>query len=435
VIVFGAGGSGKSSVLVSTAFALAASSSPAELRVYGLDGTRGSLTAVDELPHCGGVIAMDDEERVDRLLRALLAEIDSPSGRRTVVLLDDLGSFQTIHDKPGGGTSWANLQAVLAGGRAAAVHVICTASRRGALPPAMAAHVGQRLALRMPTDDDLVGLGLESKKVRGAKLPPGRGFTQESEEFQVARPDRALAIQAAGGFDGVGPRAATRISTLPATISRADLGPSASRERLLIGISDATLSPATIDLRDGHFVVVGPYRSGRSTALATIALAIRAAAPDVELFLLSPRRTPLRDLDLWKAVAAGVETCRQAIDGLLERAESSDAAGRPAVVVIDDAGELSEPIVSSRLERILKAGRDGAVTVVAAVETSGARGIAAPWIREARREGHGLLLQPDLLGDGDLLNAKLPRRVAAPLIPGRGFVVSRGTPDLVHLAA
>ncbi|MGH2890154.1 MAG: hypothetical protein ACRDNJ_11050, partial [Solirubrobacteraceae bacterium] len=298
-----------------------------------------------------------------------------------------------------------------------------------------AAHVGQRLALRMPTDDDLVALGLESKKVRGAKLPPGRGFTQLSEEFQIASPDRTATVGLASAVDGFDARAATRISTLPATVPRSELGPSVSRERLLIGISDATLLPAAIDLRDGHFVVVGPYRSGRSTALATIALAIREAAPEVELFLLSPRRSPLRELGLFKATAAGVETCTDAVGGLLERAESPDAASRPAVVLIDDAGELSEPIVSSRLERTLKAGRDGALTVVAAVETAGARGIAAPWIREARREGHGLLLQPDLLSDGDLFNAKLPRRVAAPLIPGRGFLVYRGIPELVHLAA
>ncbi|MGH3266993.1 MAG: FtsK/SpoIIIE domain-containing protein, partial [Trebonia sp.] len=116
VIVFGAGGSGKSSVLVTTAFALALNSNPAQLRIYGLDATGGSLTAVEQLPQCGGVIRMDDEERVDRLLRRLLAEIDSPSEQRMVVLLDDLGAFQTIHDKPGSETSWVKLQAVLAGG-------------------------------------------------------------------------------------------------------------------------------------------------------------------------------------------------------------------------------------------------------------------------------------------------------------------------------
>jgi hypothetical protein len=102
---------------------------------------------------------------------------------------------------------------------------------------------------------------------------------------------------------------------------------------------------------------------------------------------------------------------------------------------IDDGGEIADPLLSAKLERIVRAGRDGGITVVAGVETSGARGIAIPWIREIRKDGHGLLLQPDLLADGDLLGTRLPRRVAVPMVPGRGFVVARGVAELVQVAS
>jgi S-DNA-T family DNA segregation ATPase FtsK/SpoIIIE len=50
----------------------------------------------------------------------------------------------------------------------------------------------------------------------------------------------------------------------------------------------------------------------------------------------------------------------------------------------------------------------------------------------------GLLLQPDVDLDGDLLGTVLPRRGAvAPLaaVPGRGYLVVDGRPGLVQVAA
>jgi S-DNA-T family DNA segregation ATPase FtsK/SpoIIIE len=73
--------------------------------------------------------------------------------------------------------------------------------------------------------------------------------------------------------------------------------------------------------------------------------------------------------------------------------------------------------------------------VVAAVDTTGARGVGLGWVRELRKEGHGVLLQPDLAADGDILSARLPRRVAVELRPGRGFLVTRGTAQLVQVAS
>ena len=101
---------------------------------------------------------------------------------------------------------------------------------------------------------------------------------------------------------------------------------------------------------------------------------------------------------------------------------------------IDDGGELNEA-KGGDAARPVGAGsaRDSSLRVVAAVETGSARGIGNGWIRELRREGHGLLLQPDLAADGDLLATRLPRRVPAPLTPGRRIAV-RGSAELIHVA-
>ena len=77
LLIFGAGGSGKSTLLRTLAISLAQRSSPEEFQVYGLDFATRALTALEALPHCGHVIAADDEERVERLLAQLRITLES----------------------------------------------------------------------------------------------------------------------------------------------------------------------------------------------------------------------------------------------------------------------------------------------------------------------------------------------------------------------
>ena len=449
--VFGAGNSGKTTLLTSTALALARSSSPEDLSIYCLDAASGGLAPLQALPHCGGVVMLDEEERVHRLLRLLLRRVEQrgaragaqaprdPGPTTTVLLLDDFGSFAQQYDRPGTGSPYEQLQQILSAGRAAGVHVVLTASRRGALPGALATHFGQRLVLRMPTEEDMLSLGLDSKTVRGARLGVGSGFTQDSKEFHIAVPTDGDAVapleQAAGAIRHEGPSPVTQIEVLPAEVPRTSLDPGDGRHAVPLGISDEHLGPATVDLSELHFLVVGPYRSGRSTALATLAHGVRQADPAAALHLLAPRRSPLRELDLWSSKATSADACAELAGSLLERLESGELDTTPSVLFIDDGGELADAMSVTRLERLVRIARDSPLRVVASVEAGSARGIGIAWIRELRREGHGLLLQPDLAADGDLLAARLPRRVSVPLTPGRGFLVVRGSAELIHIAS
>jgi S-DNA-T family DNA segregation ATPase FtsK/SpoIIIE len=452
VAAFGAAGSGKTTMLTTTALALARSATPDELVIYGLDAGSGRLAVLESLPHCAGVVRIDEEERVDRLFRQLLRRIGTrgasaraPHSNETaphataVLFLDDLGSFAQQYDRPGFGSPYEALSRVLASGRAAGVHVVLTASRRAALPAALAAHIGLRLVFRMPTEEELLSFGLDTKTVRGARLPVGRGFTPESTEFQTAVPVDGDAIQpfdqAAASLSAERPSNVPRIDVLPTHVPRASLAPGAAADRLPVGLSDEHLGPATLDLLDMHFLVIGSYRSGRSTALATIALSLHTADPAAQLHLLAPRRSPLRDIDIWASAATTTATCTASAVSLLQSLEAGELDGKPVFVFIDDGGELSESTVVSQLEQLVRISRDGSLRVVAATETSAARGIGIGWIRELRKEGHGLLLQPDLAADGDILSARLPRHVTAALTPGRGFVVSRGVAELVQVAS
>jgi S-DNA-T family DNA segregation ATPase FtsK/SpoIIIE len=52
-----------------------------------------------------------------------------------------------------------------------------------------------------------------------------------------------------------------------------------------------------------------------------------------------------------------------------------------------------------------------------------------------RKDEHGLLLDPDVDVDGDLLGTRLPRRTNLAFPPGRGYFVVRGDVELVQVAA
>jgi S-DNA-T family DNA segregation ATPase FtsK/SpoIIIE len=311
-----------------------------------------------------------------------------------------------------------------------------TVSRRGALTSALSAHVAQRLVLRMPTEEEMLSLGLDLKAVRGTHLPPGRGFTQDSREFHIALPmEGAIAIGTETAVSAVcvtDERRPPAIEVLPASISRDSLPQPASLDAVPLGIADEDMQPAFVDLLVMHFLVAGPYRSGRSTALATLAHGIAAADARASLHLLAPRRSPLLDLDhLWTTVASGLDACAQASASLLAQLEG-DELGR-AFVFVDDGGELTDPVSTAKLERLVRLGRDSKARVVTSVEMGAARGIGVAWIRELRREGHGLLLSADPIADGDLLGMRLPRSVVAPA-PGRGFLVRPGSAQFIQVA-
>jgi S-DNA-T family DNA segregation ATPase FtsK/SpoIIIE len=191
-----------------------------------------------------------------------------------------------------------------------------------------------------------------------------------------------------------------------------------------------------VELAERHFLVVGPYRSGRSTALATLASSLAGGPEPPELRLLSPRRSPLRELELWSHVVSGVEECENAALLLSQELDARAAGGesRPLVVVVDDAEELAESLGAAPLEAVVRRGRDLDVRVVAACERTAAQRAFSGWLREVRKEEHGLLLMPDADVDGDILGIRLPRRTNPVYPPGRGYLVVRGTASLVQVA-
>jgi S-DNA-T family DNA segregation ATPase FtsK/SpoIIIE len=469
LLVYGASGSGKTTSLRTLTLALAARATPDELHVYGLDFATRGLAGLEALPHCGSVIAGEDEERTARLFallrkamekrkllfaergaftlseyrRAAIPE-DEPVPR-ILVLLDNYAGFAAAFERVNLGELVDALPRLVGDGRPLGVHFAISADRRGAIPNALAGIIPAKVVLRMADEDEFAAFGIPLKTVRGAQLPPGRGFLAGGLEVQVALPGedpsgegQAAAVRELAERPGVATHSggAPPVEPLPTRVDRARLSAPGRPLAAMLGLSDAEHEPIAVDLAGRHFLVIGPYRSGRSTALQTIAESLRRGSPELELHLLAPRRSPLSELPFWTSVARGAEECDEAAARLQRAVDPRGGeSGEPRVVVIDDGEELAESLGAAGLEAVVRRGRDAGLCVVAAAERQAAQRAFSGWLRELRKEEYGLLLDPDTDVDGDILGARLPRRTNPVFPPGRGYLVERGLVELVQVAA
>ncbi|HEY8740821.1 MAG TPA: FtsK/SpoIIIE domain-containing protein [Candidatus Dormibacteraeota bacterium] len=460
LLVLGTAASGKTSLLRTVAHALALTDEPSALHLYALDCAGGGLSAVQALPHCGAYVRADETERVGRLVQWLRALIDERrahtsaamsaargSGQEAtiVVLLDSYGGFVSAMEKVDFGEHVDALPRLMADGPAVGVHFVLTADRRGAIPGTVSALVSSRLVLRMADDDEYRNAGLAAEAFRGVRLAPGRGFVGTGSEVQCAvLGDEGSAEEQVRVLQDTGAALTARfgavdvpaIRLLPTAVAATDLPVTQDPLAPVIGLLDSGLAGAVLDLTHDGQVIVGPPRSGRSTALGIAAQSIRQCDGTAHLVLLAPRRSPLTDLAVWDEVARGAQDCERLAEDLAERCRNEAAdASATTIVFVDDGDEVADGAVSAALEVVAKRGRDSGVRLVAAVETGAAHRAYGGWIAELRKARQGLLLQPDVDIDGDLLGARLPRRASRAFPPGRGYLVRRGTVDLVQVAA
>ncbi|MBI2708946.1 MAG: FHA domain-containing protein [Actinobacteria bacterium] len=439
LLLVGLAGSGTTTALISIGLAAAQLSSPDDLHVYALDFGAGELDVLAGLPHCGAVVLPGERERQIRLVRHLKAELDRRRARpeartgeaRVLVLLDGMAGFRSEWDDDLHGISEA-LQRVFADGPEVGIHCVFTGDRPAAFPSVYTSTVRQRWLFRLGDPYEFNAIGVRAADVPDFR-PGGAMVAERRQEVQIARPADGAQAAVARIRTGTGDarsRPPAAIRELPAdvpvtaVVAAARLGD--PPWALPVGISDRTLAPAPLLLYEGeHALVAGPARSGRSTALASIATVARSVAPHVRLAALALPRSPLSRLPLLdEVVDPSAGATRAALDRL-------GADPRPLVVLVDDAEQIDD--ADGALDALL-ARRRADVHVVAAARNDVLRTLYTHWTRAVRQSRAGILLRPDVDLDGDLLGTHLPRRTTVPLTAGRGYLVVGGEVDLVQVA-
>jgi DNA segregation ATPase FtsK/SpoIIIE, S-DNA-T family len=175
-------------------------------------------------------------------------------------------------------------------------------------------------------------------------------------------------------------------------------------------------------------------RSGKTSTLVSIGEALHSVDPERQLFFCATRRNAAANARCWTdaftTLEESVASIRQIAD-LLPEIETAS----PPVVFIDDFHESHEGELGQAVSALLKVGREYPVLVVTSADTAIARRASqyTP-LGELRQFKLGLLLAPDNSNsDGDILGAVLPNTTVRVWPEGRGYIVGRGTAELVQV--
>ena len=424
LVVMGGPGSGTSTTLAAVALDLCRTRSPDDLHVYAIDLDAGLLSVLEGLHHVGAVIAPTDGERRARLLRLLDNEVTArrsrPVSTAIVLLVDDLAGLARAHDPVRDPEPHERFARIWSDGPGVGLRVAVSIARAADLPPDLAASAGVVLVHATADAGEGLRFGLRAST---AGLAAGRAVRAgDGRELQVARPaagdfaTAAAEVAAAVPPTGRGP---ARIGSLPHAISFTELPGSAligdRRLDVRFALGDLSLAPTGFALHDGeHALVLGPPRTGRTSALAAIGAAARLAG--VQVVVVADRLGDLAALLGVEPVPVAELDCR--------------SEGPRQLLLIDDADRVSDP---SGLLAGIAAARDGFCHLVASATAERLRSSYGHWFNEMRACRTGMLFRPGPL-DGDLLGAALPARLALPPVPGRGLIVADGAAAVAQVA-
>ena len=456
--IFGTGGAGKSTALRSLAIAAGLTARGGPCQVYGLDFSSRGLDMLADLPHVGAIIAADEGDRLRRLMRTLLAAADDrarryaavragtvteyrrvadqPDEPRIIILLDGFTAFRQQYESAEGGRWFDALANLAADGRPLGIHLILTADRPASLPSRFSSRVQRRLLLRLADDNDYFMAGAEAGMLT-PDSPPGRGLFGRAE-FQVAvfggetgNTAQARAIsQLTAAMRRQQVSDAPRVDQLRGIVRLSEL-PATADGRPAIGVADDTLGP--VGFRpEGVFLISGPPASGRTTAAATVMIALDRAAPGVVPVFFGGSRSPLASLGIWQQIATDPAEVAEAAAKIDQAAVGSEGGRRYAVVIEAVNEYLSTPADAPLAAMIKTLARLGHV-VIAEAETS-ALGGAWPLLNAVKSARTGLALQPEQ-GDGTIVyKTDFPRSRRGDYPPGRGLLVEGGRVRLLQVA-
>ena len=275
MIVYGIAGSGTSSLLASLALGMAERIAPDDAHLYVIDADTNLLAPLDRLPHTGAVVRPDDGERLARVVRHLVGEVDRR--RRlaielggparvvehepaVVVFVDNVGAVrQFLEDRRDLAAVWPGLELVIRDGRSLGICAVLTATQERALPGSTAGQLPDRLAMRLADRMAYTSFGL-----RPADIPtfvPGRALSLvDQTEMQIAKPPADLAGAVAEITEPAVERPPVRIDPLPTEVPLAGLLSRAARVggqlRLPIGLDLRDVEPALLELELGSTAFV-----------------------------------------------------------------------------------------------------------------------------------------------------------------------------------
>lgn len=436
LICVGIPGSGTTTTLASLALTMCAHFSPQELDLAIFDVSNRDLEPMTNLPHTIAYVGPGTAAREEqvRLLKYLREEFDrrsigNASHRKLLVLIDGLAALREEYQDYVGQPLMEGLYRVYSDGTDVGIHIAVATTRAKTIPPAMDEVTTQKWLFKLADHYDYATAGL--RKEDAPLGGPGRAVLAETKlQTHVATPAISLAdavTQVAAQYPGTPPKQ-TVVGKLPESVTQRDLGVTAVLAgepwQLPVGIRESDLQPQFLELFEGeHALIAGPARSGKSSLLLAIAEAARMASPEVKVFGLCSRRSPLADARLDQVANSPDETAPVIAAIRLQRG--------PVLLLIDDAERFAD---TDQSIAALVGNSPANLHIVAAGRADDLRSLYNHWTKTLRKSRCGVLLQPNIDFDGELLGAQIPRKAPVRISTGRGYACTGGAVELVQAA-
>jgi S-DNA-T family DNA segregation ATPase FtsK/SpoIIIE len=441
------------------------------MHLYGLDFGNGALLPLKDLPHCGAVVSRTETDRLERIIGRLGEEVArrqeilsrsgfadiaeqraaTPAEQRLpylVVLLDRFEGFTSQFPPESGSELPAAIIRLVREGLGAGLRLVISGDR-SLLGDRIAALVEDKLVLRLADKQDYRLANIDPKNVP-EEMPEGRAFRADAgTDIQVgllaaddSGPAQAAAVAEIAKAATVQwppasqPNRPFRVDLLPTSVpwkEAWDLARAAGATGLyaLVGVGGDELNAIGVDLGTDSpgFVVAGPPKTGRSTALLSIAKSLTAGGTNI--VVICPRRSPLEALSGETNVAKVFSGRPDPAD--LGAAVTTAAANGPVVIIVDDAEAFARSEADEALRDWLRDAPPGQATVVVGGNLEDVRSEMRGVVAEAKKPKAALLLSPGSSMDGDIVGIRLPKNLTGRMPAGRGIFAVHGEATVVQV--
>lgn len=438
LLLIGMPGSGTSTALGSLAVSAASKFSPQDCNFIFMEFSGSKLGELSELPHVTDYIkgGSSNRESQQRALRFLITELEKRNAHpgshpKLLVFIDSLMTNKLYDDLEWGSLIQGFYQ-VWATGAAVGIHCVATVSSVKSLSAAISDVAKQKWVFNLVERYDYTMLGID--KNSPPQSIPGRCVISDSKHHtQIAIPEiNAPDIVTLLTNRWPGLRSTSLIGSIPSSVDPGELSSkveiSGERIKLPIGICEQDLSEYCLELFPGeHVLISGPARSGKSSVLLAIAEKfVHDHGDEVEIYAVGSPRSPFMSPGSLPTNAKVFP--HNQLNACLTDMEMAESF---SVLLIDDATKLegNNPMLMQILADSFRP-----VLIVAAGRNDELRNQYGTWIAELKKSNTGLLLQPAIDFDGNILGARIPRRAPVAMTTARGYAVANGQPTLIQTA-
>lgn len=482
--IVGAPGSGKTDVILSLAFSLCMTHTPAEMQFYVLEFGSGNLSRLEAFPHCGGVIRQNDAERLNRLINYLKLELAarseplgySASMPHIYVFLNNAADLKNQYPD-----QFDELGRFVRAGGAVGIHLIFSTNRGSELSRGLSGNIPARIVLQLAERQEY-GDVLGTISVPQLPKVPGRGYLQVDGivECQVAQPDMAIfgetpalevnpqkpgkesgleqqlvvadkvAASMNSAWKGEKPR---RIQAMPETLEFEQFAASADVERpgkpaysLPVGISYETLSTVWVNPQAElqFWTLTGKKKSGKTNLLASLYMHAMKSEPAWSVSYFAMKREPILENRIsemgGKVYFAPPEIAYEA-EQFLKRVQEQPE--RSNLLLIDDVGSPYSSnntamiaVLDQLGDQLSRLSNRNFLVVIAdlAANLKGGAAYLSPLLKVSQQSQTGFFLSVD---DNDLqyfnLRMTIQQRKDYPEITGRGFFAHKSAFTYIQL--